>query len=265
MYCPECKAENKPHATQCVACGCVLTQVRLTEQPAHRTNQVWNTDIDQEKNRRNSRTALVLLGVTAVLIAVLAAALVLYIPQVTAVFGEFSLPEIDLSELFGSREIAAAPQPEPDWDTPAASAVAVGETDLEFLVTAENFLTEFYYADDSERPEVVMGYVPAFEAYDLRLGHRLPNGMYTMESTLENPELQDLAIGMLAAVWDMSAGVSYTREQYPQPYVSDEALWEQGYFRLCETVEMLYEGYGLLSYAEEIPIYYIAYITAVPE
>ena len=51
MICPNCNRENEADNRFCIHCGETL--------PDTAPNQVWNTDIDREKNQKNSRSALI--------------------------------------------------------------------------------------------------------------------------------------------------------------------------------------------------------------
>lgn len=121
----------------------------------HQANQVWNTDIDAEKNRKNSRTAFAVLGVVIALVLALAAAVVLYLPKVISFsMDSFSLPEISISELFDSlREIeiiskeTVEAQPEPDY--PPANRL--NGADLDFINALTVYAVELSYVDDPEQ------------------------------------------------------------------------------------------------------------------
>ena len=77
------------------------------EEKKHDTNQVWNTDIDKEQNRQNSRIALIVLGVSVALLIGLVAVLLGQLSSMTT-----NLPEISFEEFFAKREPQPAPEPD---------------------------------------------------------------------------------------------------------------------------------------------------------
>lgn len=151
MRCPECYLENDARAKQCVRCGADLTQAALTETEYHGANQVWNTDIDPDRNRKNSRTALAVLGVTVLLVIALVAAVALYLPKVVSYSMDsfdFSLPEFSLSEFLdslGKPEIVSVqsePAPEP--------AMRLDGADLDFINVLTAYAIELALVEDEE-------------------------------------------------------------------------------------------------------------------
>ena len=167
MRCPECYLENEAHAKLCAECGADLTQVSLLDSTPHRTNQVWNTDIDGEKNRKNSRTALVLLGVTAALVLALVVAVAVYLPNVLSFsMDSFRLPDINISdfvdELFREEIVISRTEPAPEPDYPPAESLS--GADLDFLNVLAAYAIELSYIEDAEQQMEIHGmFYPEFE------------------------------------------------------------------------------------------------------
>lgn len=120
------------------------------------TNQVWNTDIEAERNRKNSRAALAALGVAAVLVIVLAVCLWIYLPNVISYSMDsfdFSLPEFSLSEFLDSLgkpeiiSVQAEPAPEPDY--PPANRL--DGTDLDFINSLKVYAIELSCMENTEQ------------------------------------------------------------------------------------------------------------------
>ncbi len=118
-------------------------------------NQVWNTDIDSDRNRKNSRMALGLLGVATVLVIALVVCLALYLPNVISYSMDsfdFSLPEINLAELIDEIRkpeivfIQTEPAPEPDYP-PAAR---LDGADLDFINALTVYAIELSCTEDAE-------------------------------------------------------------------------------------------------------------------
>ena len=165
MRCPECYFENEAHVKQCVKCGADLTQTAIMEREVHRTNQVWNTDIDAEQNRKNSRVALLVLGVAVLLMIVLVVALMLYLPTVISYsMDSFTLPDINLSdfvdEVFWENIEVSRTEPAPEPLTP----MTMGENDYEFLNALTAYAIELSYIEDAEQQrEIHQMFHPEFE------------------------------------------------------------------------------------------------------
>lgn len=165
MRCPECYLENYARAKQCVRCGADLTQAALMETEYHGANQVWNTDIDPDRNRKNSRTALAVLGVTVLLVIALVAAVVLYLPKVVSYSMDsfdFSLPEFSLSEFLdslGKPEIVSVqsePAPEP--------AMRLDGADMDFINVLTAYAIELALVEDEEmQTEIHQMFFPELE------------------------------------------------------------------------------------------------------
>ena len=156
MRCPECNLENDARAKQCVKCGADLTQAAIMQREIHGNNQVWNTDIEMEKNSKNTRTALLVLGGVVVLVIALVVALLLYLPTVISYSMDsfnFSLPEFSLSEFLDSlgkpEIISVQPEPAPEPDYPPANRL--DGADQDFIDSLTAYAIELCYVDDAEQ------------------------------------------------------------------------------------------------------------------
>ena len=154
MRCPECNLENEARAEQCVKCGADLTQAAIMQREIHGTNQVWNTDIDMEKNSKNTRTALLVLGGVVVLVIALIVALLLYLPTVISYsMDSFTLPDINISdivdELFWEDIEVSRTEPVPEPETPPANRL--DGADQDFIDSLTAYAIELCYVDDAEQ------------------------------------------------------------------------------------------------------------------
>ena len=222
------------------------------EQKKHEVNQVWNTDIDKEQNQRNSRIAMIVLGVSVALLIGLVAVAIGQISSMTA-----NLPEISFEEFFAKRE----PQPEPERNASADEA---------FLRTAEDFVEEYYYActegGDVHQAQVVLKYAEAFKAYELRVKW---DGL-VVDSDFDDFNLQNYATMMNTAVSMMSDSVAEKQvtEDYQVMYIADRLQWTAGHVELAEVVRELLWYDGLLGHKSQIPLYFtkrLPYYTACVE
>jgi len=254
MRCPECYLENYARAKQCVRCGEDLTQAALMETEYHGANQVWNTDIDPDRNRKNSCTALAVLGVTVLLVIALVAAVVLYLPKVVSYSMDsfdFSLPEFSLSEFLdslGKPEIVSVqsePAPEP--------AMRLDGADLDFINALTVYATEFAYISEYEyvEPEVEREihqmFLPefqhlaaqVFDSHDLNEEARWTAVILEM---LSGPELD--SIEELTALYELSAVMLRVNEMYDIFGDDHEVL---GYYDalMIRTAAMLEAEYDL--------------------
>lgn len=167
MRCPECNLENEARAEQCVKCGADLTQAAIMQREIHGTNQVWNTDIDMEKNSKNSRTALLVLGGVVVLVIALIVALLLYLPTVISYsMDSFTLPNINISdivdELFWEDIEVSRTEPAPEPDYPPANRL--DGADQDFIDSLTAYAIELCYVDDAEQArELHQMFCAAFE------------------------------------------------------------------------------------------------------
>ena len=154
MRCPECNLENEARAKQCVKCGADLTQAAIMQREIHGTNQVWNTDIEMEKNSKNTRTALLVLGGVVVLVIALVVALLLYLPTVISYsMDSFTLPDINISdivdELFWEDIEVSRTEPAPEPDYPPANRL--DGTDLDFINSLKVYAIELRHMEDAEQ------------------------------------------------------------------------------------------------------------------
>ena len=154
MRCPECNLENEARAEQCVKCGADLTQAAIMQREIHGTNQVWNTDIEMEKNSKNTRTALLVLGGVVVLVIALVVALLLYLPTVISYsMDSFTLPDINISdivdELFWEDIAVSRTEPVPEPETPPANRL--DGADQDFIDSLTAYAIELCYVDDAEQ------------------------------------------------------------------------------------------------------------------
>lgn len=154
MRCPECNLENEARAEQCVKCGADLTQAAIMQREIHGTNQVWNTDIEMEKNSKNTRTALLVLGGVVVLVIALVVALLLYLPTVISYsMDSFTLPDINISdivdELFWEDIEVSRTEPVPEPETPPANRL--DGADQDFIDSLTAYAIELCYVDDAEQ------------------------------------------------------------------------------------------------------------------
>ena len=154
MRCPECNLENEARAEQCVKCGADLTQAAIMQREIHGTNQVWNTDIEMEKNSKNTRTALLVLGGVVVLVIALVVALLLYLPTVISYsMDSFTLPDINISdivdEVFWKDIEVSRTEPAPEPDYPPANRL--DGADQDFIDSLTAYAIELCYVDDAEQ------------------------------------------------------------------------------------------------------------------
>ena len=167
MRCPECHLENERHAKLCERCG-----TELMRSTPNRTNQVWNTDIDVEQNRKNSRIALVMLGVAVALMIALVALLCAYLPQVMAFSMDgIALPNINISdfvdEVFWEDIEVSKTEPLPEPLAP------MGEYDFAFIDTLTAYAIELSCVDDPDmQREIHRMFYPEFEYFLTQEFHR---------------------------------------------------------------------------------------------
>ena len=190
-------------------------------------NQVWNTDIDTEKNQKNSRTAIAVLGVVVLLVIALVAAVMLYLPKVMSYsMDSFELPELNISEIMselfwqeldGVKRVTA--EPEPDYppakrldgaDLDFINALSVYATELAYIGTYE------YVSLEAER-EIHQMFLPEFEHLAAQVfdSHDLnEEAKWTAIAVqmLSEPELD--CIEQLTAMYELSAVMLRVNEMY---------------------------------------------------
>jgi len=236
MICPECRMENPAEATQCIRCGHPLTQAK---QPV---NQVWNTDIDRAQNQKNSRTALIALGVSAVLLIGLFGALFLSLPSMGDALigkrepGQSFSDRMDnfgdlLDDIFSARR---GPVPE------AYAAIPDG-ADEEFIELFEEYIEKDYSNDYTDSRRLSERYYEEFAAFKTE---HFTNGDLAVCAAKTAQALDKLHRGSILSE-DIDENTSYT------------ILWLEGCVELYAVVEELYERYGILYYDTYIPEYYI--------
>lgn len=163
MRCPECGLEHEAHAKRCARCGVDLTYTALTSGEHHRTTQVWSTDIDTDRNKRNTRAAMIAAAVGVLLTVVLAAILLLWLPRnLSFSLPSLSLPDITISDILDElrRPEQAVPVPEPDM----SPAMALDGAVLDFINVFAAYVIELSYVEDAEQQtEIHQMFYPEFE------------------------------------------------------------------------------------------------------
>lgn len=250
MYCSECGNNNLPDAKLCTKCGRVLTQDAEISETAHCTGQVWNADIDREKNRKNSRVAAIVLGIGVVLLAALLLIAAMLLPSY---LDSFSVPKLrlpDFSEKFSEPEPLPAPPP-----------AAITDVDRSYLQTMESFLNDLYwaevYGEEAEQIEVVSTYVDVMEAFNLEFNVSVFGNRYSVISNFEDHYLQDLALRTIDTLHLMvgaMGSVSVGNEDYP--YIGDRLAWLEGRCALAAVAEELHTDYFCLLDDEVLPAYF---------
>lgn len=244
MICPECKQEIPAGISNCPQCGAVLTQPEPTASTLHRTNQVWDSEIELEKNRANSRTAMIALAAAIAMILGLVACLWFSLPAMgDALIGERE-PRQSFTErmdeffAFVADSFGGSPEPAPE---PAATLVPDiqihGSADDEFVAMVAEYLTVDYYNDDNGRLLLPEMYVSTFEFF------------LTADYADEDMVTRVIQIvGALRSMRDSIDPDSLT--------IIDSALWLSGRTTLCQVATELHVYYGLTCEDSEIPVYY---------
>lgn len=226
MRCPECNLENEARAEQCVKCGADLTQAAIMQREIHGTNQVWNTDIEMEKNSQNTRTALLVLGGVVVLVIALVVALLLYLPTVISYsMDSFTLPDINISdivdEVFWKDIEVSRTEPAPEPDYPPANRL--DGADLDFINALTVYATElayigtYEYVSTEAEQEIHQMFLPEFEHLAAQVfdSHDLnEEAKWTAIAVqmLSEPELD--RIEQLTAMYELSAVMLRVNEMY---------------------------------------------------
>lgn len=223
MRCPECGLEQEAHAKRCARCGIDLTYTALTAGEHHRTEQVWNTDIDTDRNKRNTRAAMIAAAVGVLLTVVLVLLLVLWLPRgLSFSMPSISLPDVDIAELlediFEADSIQARPEPEPE----APPARALYGADLDFINVFAAYVIELSYIEDTEQQrELHQMFYPEFE--------------YLCGEEYDYEQLEN-------AAWD----VAFLTAALADPE-TDRVEWLQSYHELSTLALTLNEGFYFLD------------------
>lgn len=238
MICPECSHENTAGTTLCTQCGAVLTQTELTSPSAHRTNQVWNTDIEKERNQANSRTAMIVLAAAIVLVIALIAAACMMLPSLAVrEQGQSFIERIDeFLEFVGDANLNLR-EPVPE----AYASIPEG-TDEEFVDLFEEFLEKAYDDDYGDLPRLAERYYDEFAEFQ--------------DQDFGDWVLADAAAQTIQALDKVYRGSIFTDESL-EPDTTHAILQLEGYVELYIVVEDLYERYGILYNKDYIPDFYI--------
>ena len=145
MICPECKHENAVGTTFCTQCGAVLTQWTLTASAPNRTNQVWNTEIEQEQNQSNSRVAMIVLGASALLLLGLIIALCSMLPSLgDSLIGQREQGQSFIERIDEFLEFVGDTNLDLQEPVPEAYAAIPEGADEDFIELFEEFLEKAY-------------------------------------------------------------------------------------------------------------------------
>lgn len=240
MTCPACGRPLPDGADTCAECGCMLIQKEPT---VHRTNQVWNTDIDREQNQRNSRTALIALGASVLLLIGLVIALLISAPHI----GTVLLGERDEGQSFTERAEeffqsftdslfgGIAPMPE------AYASIPDG-ADREFVELFEEYLEKDYNDDYADSRLLADRYYEEFA--------------HLKDASYADGKLAVYAAQTVQALDDLRKGADLTAD-LEDPSTTHDILWMEGCVGLCTVAEELYTRYGILYKDRSIPEYYV--------
>ena len=225
------------------------------------SNQVWNTDIDTEKNQKNSRTAIAVLGVTVLLVIALVAAVMLYLPKVMSYsMDSFELPHVNISEIMselfwqeldGVKRVTA--EPEPDYppakrldgaDLDFINALTVYATELAYISTYE------YVSTEAER-EIHQMFLPEFEhlAAQVFVVHDLnEEAKWTAIAVQMLSEPESDRIEQLTAMYELSAVMLRVNEMYDIFEADPEVLayYDGMMVRTAAMLEVEYDLQGQL-------------------
>lgn len=188
---------------------------------------MWDTEIDAENSRKNTRAAFAVLGVVIALIAALAVCVFLYLPKVLSNAADsFELPDISISELIDSlREIEIVSKetvqavPEPD----TLPAARLDGADLDFInaltvyATELAYIGEYEYVSPEAEREIHQMFLPEFEhlaaqvfdSYDL---NEEAKWTAIAVQTLSESELD--RIENLTALYELSGVVLRVNDMY---------------------------------------------------
>lgn len=194
----------------------------------YKANQVWNTDINIERNRKNTRTAFAVLGVGVALFIVLVVCVALYLPRVMS----FSMDgidwgEIDLAELLEPQREPERPAPEPDF----LPVEMLSDGELDFLDVLTAYAIELSYVEDWDMErEIHQMFYPDFESV---LSRKFSND------------------GLYEYAWWMMEQVDIL-----QSYELDRMSYNQALYDLSTIVLTLNEGYDFLGDLPDVVAYY---------
>ena len=115
-------------------------------------NSLWESE--REANRKNSRTAVAMLGVAVVLSIALVVCLCIYLPTVISYsMDSFTLPDINISdivdEVFWEDIEVSRTEPVPEPDYPPANRL--DGTDLDFVNSLKVYAIELRHMEDAEQ------------------------------------------------------------------------------------------------------------------
>ena len=243
MICPACGRTLPDGADSCTECGCMLIKQEHSASSANFTNQVWNTDIDREQNRKNTRTALIALGAAVLLLIGLVIALFVSAPAMSVAL----IGQRDEGQSFSERMDAffqtfsdsvfggIAPMPE------AYASIPDG-ADREFVELFEEYLKKDYDDDYADSRLLSDRYYEDFAA--LKDEH-YTDGMMAV-----------YAARTVQALDQLRKGGNLT-EDLEDASTTHDILWMEGCVELCAVAEDLYTNYGILYKDRHIPEYYI--------
>lgn len=162
MRCPECALENRADAKRCARCGADLTQTVLMAGESHRNDQVWNSDIETDRNKQNTKAAMVVLGIGVLLTVVLIVLLAVWLPRgLSFSMDSISLPDISVAQLL-EELLESEPEPAPEPEPPPA--MALSGADLDFINVLAAYAIELSYMEDAEQQrEIHQMFYPEFE------------------------------------------------------------------------------------------------------
>ena len=243
MICPECNLENPIGTDVCIRCGTELTKEESSAPALHRTNQVWNTDIEIEQNQANSRLAMIVLGASAALLLGLIVALCVMLPALgDSLIGLQEQGQSFIERIDEFLEFVA--DTNLDWSEPVPeSYAAIPEgTDEDYIDLFEEFLEKAYDDDYADLRRLSERYYDEFAAFRFE--------------GFTDWQLADCSARTIQALDKLRRGsdLSVVPED---PAVTHNILWLEGCAELYAVTEYLYEHYGILYYDPHIPEFYI--------
>lgn len=243
MICPECNHENPAGTTLCPQCGSVLTQTELTASVPHRTNQVWNTEIEKDRNQTNSRAAMIALGAAVLLLLGLITAVCCMLPSIgDSLIGQWERERSFIERIDDFLEFVADTNLDFQTPIPEAYAAIPEGTDREFIELLEDYLEKAYDDDYLDHRRLSERYYEEF--------NELKNENFT------NGDLAVCAAKTVQALDKLRKGSDLTTD------LSDEStthniLWLEGLVELYSAAADLHADYGILYKDPEIADFYI--------